>query len=157
MSYRVGVEVRIGVGFIQAELTLRLGAGQQGALLRPGPRRSSGGLYPLAYLAALGLENILGEDVAGIGHGESGRAGTSLGLHHLVTAELNTLGQRLAVSLAERQASLRQERQNGDARVAADHRNVQGRRVHTLVGADESVGAAHVEGGHAADLLRVED
>ena len=84
-------------------------------------------------------------------------APTYLGLHHLITAELDPLGESLAVGIAEREASLREQRKDRDASVAADHRHVEGGRVDALVGADEGVGAAHVEGGNAADLLRVKD
>jgi hypothetical protein len=110
-----------------------------------------------ALLALGGLEERLGEASAGKGHGEGGRAGAGLGLHHLVAAELHAADvvvQGLALELV---AGLGQERDNGDARVAADDGDALVGGIRVLDLADEAAGADDVERGDAEETLGVVD
>lgn len=117
------------------------------------------GLYKT--LGALrGLENLLGKAVPSIGHGESGRPETVLGLDDLITTELDAVykGVVLVVWDGDRGGDLAEEGNNGLAGVAADDGD--GKLLGVgLAGdlGDKGLGANDVEGGDTEQALGVED
>mmetsp|Transcript_4296 Transcript_4296/g.11969 ORF Transcript_4296/g.11969 Transcript_4296/m.11969 type:complete len:373 (-) Transcript_4296:57-1175(-) len=109
-------------------------------------------------LSPEGLEDILGEEVPSICHGQRGRSRPGLGLYHLVTAELNAVGEGGQVVLREvGPGHLRQEGKDGDTRVSANDCDILGGGVHSLVGRHEAVGPDNVQGGYATELGLVVD
>jgi hypothetical protein len=91
------------------------------------------------------------------GHGECGRAGTGLGLNNLVTTKLHTADKLLERVSLEVEAGLREEWNNGDARMAANDCDILLGRVGTLDLGDEAGGADDVEGGDAKNALGIVD
>ncbi len=98
--------------------------------------------------------------VAGISHGESGGAKTVLGLDNLITAELDTVHERIVLVIGDRdrRGNLAEERDNGLSRVTANDRDGQ------LLGvgfpgdfSNEGLGTDNVEGGNTEEALGVED
>jgi hypothetical protein len=79
------------------------------------------GLYE-ALLASSGLENLLCEAETSVGHGEGGRASTVLGLHDLVTTELDAVDESvvLVVGNGSRGLNLAEKGNDGLAGVAAN-------------------------------------
>ncbi len=81
-------------------------------------------------LAGNGGQQSAGELLASVGHGEGGRAGSVLSLHHLVTTELDAVGQGSDVSLRElATGNLREQGQDGGAGVTTDHLDVGGKDI----------------------------
>lgn len=124
-----------------------------------------------------GLEQLLGESywlseqvpsgtryfnlpVASIGHGESGRTSTILGLDDLITTELDAVDESVVLVVGNGDAGrdLAEKGQNGLAGVTADDRNSELLRV-GLAGdlGDKCLGTHNVEGGNTKQALRVED
>jgi hypothetical protein len=115
-----------------------------------------GGLDDI-LLALGGLEQALGEAGTSHGHGERGRTGTVLGLHDLVTTELDAadvLGELLAGEVV---AGLREEGDDSGTGVAADDSDVLVGRVGALDLRDEAGGADDIEGGDTEEALGVID
>jgi hypothetical protein len=108
-------------------------------------------------LALSSLEERLGETGTGHGHGESGRAGTVLGLDDLVTAELDAVDVALELLALEVVAGLRQERDDGCAGVATNNGDVLAGGVGVLDLGDEARGTDDVEGGDTEEALGVVD
>jgi hypothetical protein len=108
-------------------------------------------------LALSSLEERLGETGTGHGHGESGRAGTVLGLDDFVTAELDAVDVALELLALEVVAGLRQERDDGCAGVATNNGDVLAGGVGVLDLGDEARGADDVEGGDTEEALGVVD
>jgi hypothetical protein len=108
-------------------------------------------------LALSSLEERLGETGTGHGHGESGRAGTVLGLDDLVTAELDAVDVALELLALEVVAGLRQERDDGCAGVATNNGDVLAGGVGVLDLGDEARGTDDVEGGDTEEALGVID
>ncbi len=89
-------------------------------------------------------------------HGEGGGARPVLGLHHLVAAELDAVGQRSHVGIAELGTRhLRQQRQDGGSGVAANDVDLGLADVELLVLGHEGVGAHHIKSGDTKQLLWV--
>jgi len=119
-------------------------------------RVDKGGLDDV--LLALGsLEQGLGEAGTGHGHGEGGRASAVLGLHDLVTAELDTLDVRVELLALEVVARLGEEGDDGGARVSANDGDVLGSGVGVLDLRDEARGTDDVEGSDTEEALGVVD
>jgi hypothetical protein len=108
-------------------------------------------------LALGGLEQRLGEARTGHGHGESGGAGALLGLDDLVAAELHALDVVVELLALKVVAGLRQQGNDGGARVAADDGDVLAGGVGALQLRDEARGADDVEGGDTEETLGVVD
>lgn len=120
-------------------------------------RVDKGGLDD-ALLALGGTEEGLGEAGTGHGHGESGRAGTVLGLDDLVTAELDAVDQGIAGLTGDGGvARLRQQRDDGDTGVATDDGDLLARGVGVLDLGDEARGTDNVQGGDTEQTLGVVD
>lgn len=118
---------------------------------------NKGGLND-ALDALSSLEERLGETSTGESHGESGRAGTILGLDNFVTAELDTVDQGVAsLALNVGVVGLGDERDNSHTRVTADNGHFLVGRVSILDLGDESRGADNVEGGNTEETLGVVD
>mmetsp|Transcript_29639 Transcript_29639/g.95755 ORF Transcript_29639/g.95755 Transcript_29639/m.95755 type:complete len:279 (+) Transcript_29639:172-1008(+) len=114
----------------------------------------------LNHLLALHrLDEALCEEEAGIGHGERGGARPRLGLDDLVAAKLNAVGERGGHVSRKRRCPrhLRQQRQDGDARVPADDWHVDVLWTLAELLGQEGVCAAHVQSGDAHDLVLVVD
>lgn len=92
-------------------------------------------------------------------HGKGGRAGTSLGLHNLITTKLNALHQVLVLLALHVLAVLHlaQEGDDGDTRVATDDSHLDVLGVGVLDLAQEAGSADNVEGGDAENALLVKD
>lgn len=113
-------------------------------------------------LAVHGAEERVGPLETGVRHREGGRAGAVLGLDDLVTAELdavNELLQGLAALLDDLLAGreLRQERDDGRARVATDDGDDGVLRLGAGNAREEGRGTDNVEGGDTEEALRVVD
>jgi hypothetical protein len=119
-------------------------------------RVDEGGLDDV-LLALRGLEQRLGETGTGHGHGESGRAGTVLGLDNLVTAKLHAVDVAVELLALEVVARLRQEGDDGCARVATNDGDVLAGGVGVLELRDEARGTDDVEGGDTEEALGVVD
>lgn len=86
-----------------------------------------------ALLPRQRLEHRRGEKVPSIGHGEGGGPGAVLGLDHLVAAELDAVRQLPQGLVRELGAlHLREQREDGRARVPPHDRHVGGRGVPAL-------------------------
>ena len=112
-------------------------------------------------LGALGgLEELLGETVTGISHGEGGRAETLLSLDDLITTELDAVDESivLVVRDGDRGGNLAEEGNDGLARVATDDgdNELLGVALASNLG-NEGLGTDNVEGGDTEELLGVED
>mmetsp|Transcript_14046 Transcript_14046/g.30414 ORF Transcript_14046/g.30414 Transcript_14046/m.30414 type:complete len:310 (-) Transcript_14046:238-1167(-) len=96
---------------------------------------------------------------SGVGHGQSGRALASLGLHNLSATVLSPLGQ--SVQLLSTQGNLgcclREQRQNGDASMATNHRHVHGGNIQALLLGVEGLRTHHIQGGNTQNLALVID
>jgi hypothetical protein len=113
-----------------------------------------------AGLALGGLDDLLGEAEAGVGHGEGGGSGTVLGLDDLVAAELDAVDESVELVLGDVDGGLglAEERDDGLAGVAAnDGDDGLGRVTLASDALDEGLGADDVEGGDTEELLGVED
>lgn len=109
-----------------------------------------------ALLAVSGAEERVGHAGTSHGHGESGRAGTILGLDDLVTTELDTL-DKLSVGAQVGVRALGEERDDSDTGVATNDGNVLVLGVSALDLGDEAGSANDVEGGDTEELLGVVD
>lgn len=98
--------------------------------------------------------------VAGIGHGEGGRASTILGLHDFITTELNTVDESIVLVVRDGDGGgdLAEEGNDCLARVTANDRDGQ------LLGlglagnlSNEGLGTDDIEGGDTKEALGVED
>ena len=141
------------LGAIRPELHLGREIGQ----VRHG-RRDVGALVNFS-LAGETAEARLGHPRGSVRHGERRRTRASLRLHNLGARVLDADGERLELFGGELGAGvgLGEEGEDGDARVAANDGNVDTVDVEALRLRDEGVGADHVEGGDAEDLLGVVD
>lgn len=119
-------------------------------------RVDEGGLDDV-LLALGGLEQALGEAGTGHGHGEGSGTSTILGLHNLVTTELNAVD--IGVELLARQviAGLGQKRDDGSTGVATNDGDVLVSGVGSLDLGDEAGGADDIEGGDTEEALGVVD
>lgn len=113
-----------------------------------------------ALLARNGAEDLLGEAVAGVGHGEGGRAKAVLGLDDLVTAELDAVdeGVKLLGWDGDGGLGLGEERDDGLAGVATN--DWDGGRLGVLGAGDlghEGLSTDDIEGGDTEEALWVED
>jgi hypothetical protein len=108
-------------------------------------------------LALCGLEERLGETGTSHGHGERGGASAVLGLDNLVTAKLHAVDVAVELLALEVVAGLRQEGDDGGARVAADNGDVLAGGVAVLELRDEARGTDDVEGGDTEQALGVVD
>mmetsp|Transcript_12358 Transcript_12358/g.45747 ORF Transcript_12358/g.45747 Transcript_12358/m.45747 type:complete len:213 (-) Transcript_12358:350-988(-) len=109
-----------------------------------------------ALLSVEGLEKLLCEVRPGDGHGQGGTSCAVLGLHDLVSAELDPLRERGDVFVAEVGAfHLGEQGQDRGARMAPDHRHVRAVHVRSLVLGHECLGAHDVQGRHPEEVLLV--
>lgn len=109
-------------------------------------------------LLALGsLEERLGETGTSHGHGESGRASTTLGLDDLVTTELDALDVGVELLALEVVARLGEERDDGSTGVTTNNDNVLRGGVGALELGDEARGTDNVESGDTEHALGVVD
>ncbi len=110
-------------------------------------------------LAGETAEARLGHPRGGVRHGKRRGARASLRLHNLGARVLDADRERLELVGGERGAGvcLGEEGEDGDAGVAAHDGHVHVVDVKALRLRDEGVGADHVEGGDAEDLLGVVD
>jgi hypothetical protein len=152
----IGRDGPIAPHLLDPVLAKDTGRGEVGQL-RHHRRRDKGALlHP--RLPLQGPHHLFREAVAGIGHGEGGRAGAGLGLHDLVAAELRAVGQGRAVGVRQHQTGdLGEEGQNGNAGVAADDGDLYRRGIDVTVRGDKGIGAQDVEGGDAAEFAGVVD
>ena len=106
-------------------------------------------------LSALGKKDALGHARGGVGHGEGGRAGTSLGLDDFGSRVLNTGGHGGRVRHGHGGSGLRQERKDGSSGVSTDDRYVDVGDVQAALLGDKGVCADNIERGNTHDLPRV--
>ena len=108
-------------------------------------------------LAVFSAKARIREERSGVRHGESRGALASLGGDDLGTSVLGALGERVddVVGHRHRGRRLREEREDGDARVTANHGDVNLGRLQTVLLGVEGLGADDVEGGDAEELLGV--
>lgn len=109
--------------------------------------------------AVHGADERVGEEGTGVTHRQGSRTGTGLGLHDLITTELNTLDERL-VSLARNalgDLGLRKDRDDRDTRVTTDDGDLGVLGVGTLNLGQETAGTNDVEGGDTKEPLLVKD
>ena len=105
-----------------------------------------------------GLEDLVGEEVSGVGHGKGCRSGSGLGLNDLVSTELGSFRDCLeffAVGVVS--GNLREEGKNGNSGVSANHWNVDFTGITSGRGADKSVGSNDVKGSHTTKLFGIKD
>lgn len=133
---------------------LDLGGEEVDALVLVEGRLDESGLNDL--LAVSGAEEGVSHAGTSHGHGESGRAGTVLGLDNLVTTELDALDE-LSVGAQVGVRALGEERDDGDTGVATDDGDVLVLGVSALDLGDEAGSADDVEGGDTEELLGVVD
>ncbi len=89
-------------------------------------------------------------------HREGGGASTVLRLHHLVSTELDPMGQCLHILLGELSAlDLGEEGQDGGARVAADHRHASRGHRPVLVLSHKCVRTDHVKSRDTKQFSRL--
>jgi hypothetical protein len=119
-------------------------------------RVDEGGLDDV-LLALGGLEERLGEAGTGHGHGEGGGTSTILGLDDLVTTELDAVDVVVELVAFKVVAGLRQERDDGCARVATNNGDVLAGGVGVLELGDEARGTDDVESGDTEEALGVVD
>jgi hypothetical protein len=140
---------------VRAELDL--GGEEVDALVLVQRAVDEGGLDN-ALLALGGLEQRLGEASTGHGHGEGSGASAVLGLDNLVTAELDAVHELVAGGAVEvGMVRLGEERDDGDAGVAANNGDELVGGVGLLDLGDEARSADNVEGGDTEDALGVVD
>lgn len=139
---------------VGAELDLR--GEEVNTLVLVEGRVDEGGLND-TLLALSGLEEGLGETGTGHGHGESGRASTTLGLDDLVTTELDALDVGVELLALEVVAGLGEERDNGSTGVTTNDDNVLRGGVGALELRDEARGTDNVKGGDTEHALGVVD
>eukprot|EP00128_Syssomonas_multiformis_P002965 Colp12_sorted_trinity150504_noHs@4722 len=110
-------------------------------------------------LALKTTEEGEGETGTSVGHGESGRASASLGVHHLGTSILNPGSELLDLLLGEANlgGGLGEEGKDGDTSVATDDGNDDLAGVEALELSNEGAGTDNIEGGHTEDALGVID
>lgn len=101
-----------------------------------------------------GLQQALGEPGTGHGHGEGSRSGAVLSLDDLVATKLHAL-QKVGVADQVGVRGLREERDDGDAGVAANNDDVLIRGIGVLDLADESRGANDIQCGDAEQAFGV--
>lgn len=104
-------------------------------------------------------DKSVGEEGTGVSHGKSGRSGTGLGLDNFVTTELDSVDESL-VSLTGNtlcDLSLREEGDDGYARVTTDNGDLGILRVSALDLRKKSRGSNDVEGGNTEQTLLIEN
>ena len=105
----------------------------------------------------LGLEQTLREPRARHRHRQGRGPGAVFGFDDLVTPELHAVDEIVEIFAFERVTRLRQQRDNGRARVTADYGDVLVSRVGGFVLRDEPGGSDDVEGGDAEEFGRLVD
>ncbi|KAI3480889.1 hypothetical protein L1887_56963 [Cichorium endivia] len=156
----LGGDLADGVDLLDTVLAEGDRAGEEGGALVLVEGRLDVGALLDALLAVEGLEERVGEDGGGVGHGEGGGAGAVLGLDDLVTAELDAVDELLVLlALGDGVAAvgLREERHDGDTRVATDDGDDGLGGLLARDAREEGGGTGDVEGGDAVELLRVVD
>mmetsp|Transcript_1490 Transcript_1490/g.3846 ORF Transcript_1490/g.3846 Transcript_1490/m.3846 type:complete len:284 (-) Transcript_1490:384-1235(-) len=132
-------------------------AGEEGQPLH------DGGLHVRVLLHALGARHgahaRFRKASGGVGHRQRGAAPARLSLDDLGARILDASGERrrgIGRQLGQhRRGRLAEQRQDGDACVAAHHRHRHQLRVHAQDLRHKLVGADHVQRRHAKELLRV--
>ena len=119
-------------------------------------RVNEGGLEDV-LLALGGLEKGFGEAGSGHSHGEGSGTSTVLGLDDLVTAELHTVDIVIELLALEVEARLREEGNNGGARVATYNGDILIGRVGVPDLRDEAGGTDNVESSDTEEALWVVD
>ena len=133
----------------RSTLDAKKGTSRHGAL-------DVGALHDVS-LAVLRAEARVGEERAGVRHGERGGALASLGGDDLGAAVLGALGERVDDVVGHRnlRRGLREQREDGDTRVAADDGDVNLGRLQAVLLGVERLGADAIEGGDAEEPLGV--
>jgi hypothetical protein len=91
-------------------------------------------------------ENVLGKDVSSISHGQSGTAGTCLGLDDFVSTKLSSDGNGLQIFRRRIKArDLGVQGKNGSTRVSSNDSHVDRGRVNTHVGSSKGIGTHNVQ------------
>jgi hypothetical protein len=103
------------------------------------------------------FEDRVGHTGTSIGHGESGRTSTVLGLNNFITTELDTVSQSIEFFLGEFETGLRKERDNGDTRVTTDNGDLDILGVRTLDFRNETRGTDNIKSGNTIETLGVEN
>lgn len=129
---------------------------------RSGEERSRGkvildeGALNNVLLTTHGGKKAASKDLASISHGQSGRAGTVLGLDNLVTTELNTMSEGGDVSVSELSTrNLGQKRQDGSTSMATNDRDLGGAHIKLLVLRNEGIGTDNVKSGNTEQTARI--
>ena len=136
---------------------LDLGGEEVNALVLVQGRLDEGGLND-TLLALGGAEEGLSEASTGHGHGESGRAGTVLGLDDLITTELDAVDEGVTSLTGDRSVvGLREEGNDGHAGVATNDGDLLVRGIGLLDFGDEAGSADDIEGGDTEQALGVVD
>ena len=134
---------------------LDLGGEELDALVLVERRVDKGGLDD-TLLAISGTEDGVSEAGTSHGHGEGSGASTVLGLDDLITTELDTVDE-LSVRREVGVVALREERNDGVARVTANDGDVLILGVSALDLGDEARSTNDVEGGDAEEAQGVVD
>jgi len=111
-------------------------------------------------LAVQSADEVAREYGGGVGHGESSRSGTVLGLDDLVTTELDAVDQLLVLLTrldGRSLGDLGEEGNDSDTGVATDDGDVDLGGSNASDAGEESVGAGDVEGGDTEQALGVVD
>lgn len=117
--------------------------------------RFNEGRFGEASLTGTSPQESVGHTGTSIGHRQSSRSRTLLGIDNFVTTELDSLCESITGLTHDLGVFLREKRDNGMARVTASNGDIVVGWVRALELGDEAGGTNDVEGGHTEETLGV--